>query len=228
MRFAAPRPLQYLSGKGVVPLITDADGHIVVGQLAGRETWVLADPDLLDNIGMRRLPQAQAALELLNYLSPNDADGILFDVSLNGLGRQRSPLKLAFDPPFLALTLALAAVLLLVGWQAFARFGAPRLRERAIAFGKAALIDNTALLIKKARRETRFGGRYAEVVRTRAAAAFGAPVRDGREAVDGYLDRLGRGQRFSELAEAADAADSRGELVALARALDDWIRETSG
>ena len=66
------------------------------------------------------------------------------------------------------MTLTLVAAMLLAGWQAFARFGPAVRRERAIAFGKAALVDNTAALIRKARREARLGGRYVEVIRERA------------------------------------------------------------
>ena len=97
--------------------------------------------------------QARSALAMLDFLNSTDADGVLFDVTANGLGRSRSPLKLAFDPPFLAVTLTIFAAMLLAAWQALNRFGPVRRRERAIAFGKAALVDNSAALIRKAGRE---------------------------------------------------------------------------
>ena len=226
MRFAAPRPLQTFAGKGVEPLLTDAAGRIVLGQLGERPIYVLSDPDLLDNRGMATASGARAALELLDYLQPNDADAIWFDVTLNGLGHSASPLKLAFSPPFLSMTLALGAVLLLVGWQAAARFGPPRLRSRAIAFGKAALVDNAAMLVRRAGREATLGSRYAQVTRERAAVAFGVPARLRDAALDLYLDRLRGRARFTELAAAAaDARDRRG-LTDAARALHDWMGET--
>ena len=76
----------------------------------------------------------------------------MFDVTLNGLGSSKSPLKLMFDPPFLAVTLAIVAALLLAGPagdRPLRRAAAGR--ERAIAFGKAALVDNSAALVRKAR-----------------------------------------------------------------------------
>ena len=48
---------------------------------------------------MRDERQARSALALLDYLNSTGAKSVLFDVTANGLGRSRSPLKLAFDAP---------------------------------------------------------------------------------------------------------------------------------
>ena len=226
LEFRAPGPLQTFGGKDVVPLITDRDNRVVLGRLGDRPVYVLSDPDLLDTRGMATAEGARAALAMLDYLQPNDAEAVWFDVTLNGLGHASSPLKLAFSAPFLAMTLAVGAVLLLVGWQATARFGPPRLRTRAIAFGKAALVDNAAALVRRAGREATLGGRYAQLVRERAAAAFGAPARLRDAALDQYLDRLRRRGRFSDLAAAAMQAQDRRALADAARALHDWMGET--
>ena len=226
MRFPAPRPLQTFAGAGVEPLITDADGRIVLGQVGSGQVYVLSDPDLLDNRGMARADAARAALEMLDYLGPNEPEGVWFDVTLNGLGHSASPLKLAFSPPFLAMTLALAAVLVLVGWQAVVRFGPPRVGARAIAFGKAALVDNAAMLVRKAGRERILGARYAQVIRERAAVAFAVPARLRDAALDLYLDRLRGRARFTDLAAAAAEARDRRALTDAARALHDWMGDT--
>ena len=120
------------------------------------------------------------------------------------------------------MTLAVAAALLLVGAQALARFGAPRRRERAIAFGKTALVDNAALLVCKAGREATLGRRYADVVRERAASVFGAPARLRERALDAYLDGLRGRARFTDLATAASDASDRAALLDAARALHHW------
>jgi hypothetical protein len=124
------------------------------------------------------------------------------------------------------MTLALAAVLALVGWQALARFGPARLRARAIAFGKTALVDNAATLVRRAGREATLGTRYAQVIRERAVAAFGVPARLRDAALDGYLDRLRGRARFTELALAAAEARDRRALTDAARALHDWMGDT--
>ncbi|MES2338012.1 MAG: hypothetical protein V4537_07955 [Pseudomonadota bacterium] len=222
IRFTAPARLQTIAGEGLRPMIVDAAGRVVLGELGDRKLYVLADPDLMSNAGMRDPAQARAALALLDFLGPREPDGVVFDVTLSGLGRHPSPLKLAFEPPFLAMTLTIVAVLLLVGLHAFGRFGPPALRTRAIAFGKAALVDNTAALVRKAGREAALGGRYAQMIRERAIPAFGVPAHLEPDAIDAYLDRLGRRSRFSDLARDADAADDPRTLVAAAQALHDW------
>lgn len=232
VRFTAPRPLQAIrpdySGKEgefgrFEPLVTDDAGNIVVGRFTGRPLFVLADPDLLDNRGMRNAGNARSALALLDWMNSNEPDGVAFDVTLNGFGRNASPLKLMFAPPFLAMTLTLAVALALAALGTIARFGSARPRERAIAFGKRALVDNTAALVRKAGREARLGGRYVEVIREAAIRAFGVPARLRGGDVDAYLDRLGRGERFTTLAGAVARAETRTELTGAARALHQWM-----
>lgn len=228
LRFTAPGPLQTIGGPGLKPIVTDPAGRSVLAQLGEQPLFVLSDPDLLSNRGMADRRQAAAALAMLDFLNSTDAGSVTFDVTLNGLGQTRSPLRLMFDPPFLAVTLALAAALLLAGLQAISRFGPPRRPQRAIAFGKAALIDNAAALVRQARRETRLGGRYAEMIRDKAVAVFAVPSRLRDNAVTEYLDRLDGRQSFSTLASAAAEARSREELLAAAQALHRWQGEKKG
>lgn len=204
------------------PLLTDSKGGVLLARIGKGQLFVLADPDLLNNIGMKDIDRAASALALLDWMNSTGAEGVAFDVSFNGLGVSRSPLKLMFEPPFLAVTLGIAAALLLAGWQALARFGPVASRERAIAFGKAALIDNSAALVRKARREARMGARYAAMIRERAARAFGAPPRLRDEALDAYLDGLKGPRRFTELAEQAASARDRAELLEATSALHAW------
>jgi hypothetical protein len=225
LRFTAPAALQTISGPDLKPLVTDSAGRAVVAQVGDSQMFVLSDPDLFANHGIADRRQAAAALALLDYLNVTDAESILFDVTLNGLGSARSPLRLAFDPPFLGVTLALTAALLLAALQALVRFGAPRRAERAIAFGKAALVANAAALVRKAGRERALGARYAQMIRDRAIAAFAVPPRLRGSAVDEYLDRLEGRRPFSELAEQAENAGDRKELLAAAQALHSWQGE---
>jgi hypothetical protein len=225
IRFTAPRPVQTISGADVHPLITDEAGRAVVAQLGEGPLYVIADPDLLNNLGVSDAHQAASALALLDWMNSSGSKEIDFDVTVNGLGHSRSPLKLAFDPPFLAMTLAIVAAVLLAAWQATARFGSPRRPERAIAFGKAALIDNTATLVRKAGRQATLGARYVDVIRDRAAIVFGMSPRLRDAALDAQLDRLDGRARFTELAEAARTAKDRHSALSAARALHRWLWE---
>lgn len=228
MRFAAPGPLQTVSGSGLDPIVTDDAGRAVLVRFGSQPLYLLADPDLLSNHGMADRGQAAAALAMLDFLNSTGAGSVTFDVTLNGLGQTRSPLKLMFDPPFLAATLAIVAALLLAGLQAMSSFGAPRRPERAIAFGKAALIDNAAALVRQARREAGLGGRYAEMIRDKAVTVFGVPARLRDNAVTEYLDKLDGRTSYSALASAAAEARGREELLAAAQALHRWQGEKKG
>jgi hypothetical protein len=221
MRFTAPGPLQTASGRTLEPIVVDEAGRPVLARVRDRALYLLSDPDLLSNRAMADRGRAAAALSLLDFLNAS-GKSIVFDVTLNGLGQTRSPLRLVFDPPFLAVTLAIAAALLLAGLQAIARFGPARRPQRAIAFGKAALIDNAAALVRQARREAALGGRYAEMIRDRAVTVFGVPARLRDLAINDYLDKLGGRGRFSALAAAADEARGREEVLAAAQALHRW------
>jgi len=227
MRFPAPRVLQTIKGEGLEPIVTDSAGRIVLAKLGAAPIFVLADPDLLNNHGLADARRAAAGLALLDFLNSTGAEGVKFDVTLNGLGGTRSPLKLAFDPPFLAVTLAILAALLLAGLQAIARFGVPLRPERAIAFGKAALVDNSAALVRKAGREGRLGGRYADMIRERMAVLLRLPPTLHREQVDARLDALNPERSFTSLAESAASASTREGVLTAARALHQWQQEFS-
>jgi hypothetical protein len=226
-----PRPAQVIIGPAgdwknpvpIHPLLVEPSGGMLLARIGDGPRYVLADPDLMSNQGIRDVRQAVLALAVLDRLRGGRA--IVFDVTLNGLGHSPSPLKLLFQPPFLALTLGVAVALLLAGWQAPARFGPVRVPPRAIAFGKAALVDNAAALVRKARREAALGPRYVAVIRDRAVAAFGVPGRLRGEAIDTYLDNLRGGGRFTALAGVVERADRRSTLLDAARALHSWYRE---
>ena len=225
MRFPAPAVSQFISGEGLEPIVTDASGRIVLGKLPNSPWFVLADPDLLNNHGMGDARRAQAALALLDFLNSTDAEAVYFDVTLNGLGHSKSPLKLAFDPPFLAVTLAILAALLLAGLQAIVRFGVPLRPERAIAFGKAALVDNSAALVRKAGREAHLGWRYANMIRDRMATVLRLPPTLPDDRLVERLDALKAEQVFSTLAANAAGASTREGVLAAAKALHQWQQE---
>lgn len=228
VRFLAPAVVQTISGNQIDPVITDSAGRIVLGKIKRRQFFILAEPDLINNHGMGDPRQAQAALALLDYLNSTGAKSVLFDVTANGLGRSESPLKLAFDPPFLAVTLTIFAAMLLAAWQALIRFGPVRRRERAIAFGKAALVDNSAALIRKAGREPHLGPRYVDVIRDRAVALFRLPPTLDPAALGARLEGLNPRHSFAAEAERARSAHSRDDLVRSAQSLNHWLEEIQG
>ena len=221
-----PNPVQAVSGAKLKPVVATAEGGIVLGQIGDKPLYVLADPDLLNNKGLKDPAQARAALALLEALNATDAGAVWFDLSVNGFGGSPNLLKLMFEPPFAALTAAILLAALLAGLHGANRFGAPRRDARAIALGKAALVENSAALFRIAKREHAAGGAYAEAVREAAARESGAHLALAEHELDAYLDRISPadGQKFSALAERAAGAGDRFALLAAARALFQWKR----
>ncbi len=188
---------------------------------------MLSDPDLLNTQGIADLNTARTGVEILDRLRAGGA--VVFDVSLNGLAHGRSLLKLAFEPPLLGATLCLLAGAIMMGLHAISRFGPAERPATVLALGKRALADNSAALVRMARREPRMAPAYAALTREIAARAVGAP-RDLDEAqLDALLDRLGAAHgsesRFSALAAEAAAAKTNAELMSVARRLYQWRGE---
>jgi hypothetical protein len=226
--FSAPLPetLQTISGNKIAPVLAGPGNSSIIGHLGDYQHYILADADLVSNHGLKDPATAKAALDLIAMLSTTDAEGVAFDLTLNGFASSQNGLRMAFEPPFLALTVALVAAALLAGLHGLFRFGPEAREQRAIAFGKAALVENSAGLFRIARREHKTGRVYAELIRDSAAQATAAHGLRG-EVLDAYLDRLGGDQRppFTRLASDAGRAGNRHELLAAARTLFQWKKD---
>ncbi len=231
LTFGPIQNLQSHASNNGAPILQDAHGAAILVGVGGGRTFVLTDPDLLDNHALANPDAARSAMALIDLL--RQGGPVVFDVTLNGLGRPRSLMQTALTPPFFAATLCALFALALVGWRAVARFG-PTLRpERAVALGKRALVDNAAGLIRLTRREARMAPRYAAVTRHAAARAVGAPRDWSAAQTDAYLDKLGdpagETKPFSDLVAAAGAAS--GNVDALMRSagnLYKWKAEITG
>lgn len=222
------RGLRTLSGPGWTPVVTDGQGRGVLVTHEATGLYVLADADLLNTKGMDDPAKARAALALLESVAPPNR-AVAFDLSLHGFGRPRSVLRLLLEPPLLGFTLCLLAAAALVGWQAAIRFQPHRQARRAVALGKKALADNTAALVRLARREHRMAPPYAELVRAQAAKAVSAPPGLSRDATTHLLDRLaktaGSETTYADLSAQAEAARNPGDLMSVARSLMRWKLE---
>ena len=181
---------------------------------------IVAEPDLFDNRGLADESTAINALELIRLTQGDDKSAVIFDVTLNGLGRARNLLTLAFTPPFLAATLALLLAALAVGWRGFIRFGPARVAGRTVAYGKTALVENSAGLIRRAGRIRLLGAPYAALVTQRTRRALGLPPGIDPAVIDSAQRRRGlTGAAFSVEAAALAAARKPADLVRHAGAL---------
>lgn len=218
--------LQTLSGREWRPQLVTADGRIVLASYKNTSLFVLTDPDLLDNHGLKGINTARAGMAVLDGLRAGE--GVAFDVTPNGFARPRSVLRLAFEPPMLGATLCALAAAILMGFHAVARFGPAVTGGRAFALGKRALIDTSADLIRAAHKEHELAPAYAALIETRTARAAGerdGAVGDRAARLAGLERRRKPTDTLEALKTAAQAARSRGETLGVAARLFHWKSE---
>lgn len=222
--------LQTFSSKTITPIITVKDkgeSAIILGRYEDSEIYILSDPDLLNNSGLKTYDGAVAALEILNVTA--DEKAILFDLTLHGLGSNQNLVKTMLTPPFLAATLCLLATGLMLAWRAFTRFGRPQIQGRIYASGKQALADNSADMIRLAGREPNMAPDYANLTRKLTANALGLPKTQSEAQVTESLDRMAkRGKidaRLTDMATRAETTNTVTELMTLAQRLNQWRQE---
>lgn len=219
-----PGELRSIHGKDLRTIEATEDGRPLLVQIGDTPHYILSDPDVLNNQGLKTRSGAERAMAMLGRLAV-EGRATSFDLTLMGFGANPNLLKLAFNPPFLPLTLCLLFAALLAGLHGLRRFGPPAREGRKVAFGKRAIAENGAALLRLARRRHLTGGRYAALTRDAVAAASGAPAGLSGDALDKYLDRLsGEGERFTSLATRAEDAPDTRRLLAAARALHLWRR----
>jgi hypothetical protein len=245
-----PVPAQVLAGSGanLVPLVVGSDGGILAAYLAdgghypgleamalerpaptvgGQSVWplvVVFEPDLIDNYGLAREENARLALVLVEAATNGEAMPVTFDITLNGHARTANLLTLAFTPPFLAATLCLMLAAVVIGWRAFVRFGPPRRTERAIAFGKRALVANSAGFLRRTHRLHLVTLPYADRARMVLSRALGLARQPSAEAAERAIDRALAArapvaQPFSRIVARLRSARNVPQAVAAAREL---------
>jgi hypothetical protein len=198
----------YFNDDGDYPALDEASGYDPPDEVDDT-LWpvvVVAEPDLMNNYGLADLDRARLAHALIDA-TLNDSDlPIVFDLTLAGLGRSQNLLTLAFAPPFLAATLCLLLVALVIAWRGFRRFGPPVAEAPTLAKGKRQLARNGAALIERARRLHLLGPPYAALVGARIAEALAIREPD-LEARDAAIARV-----LAARGLAADYADGVGAL----------------
>ena len=217
---------QTLSGPEWEPMLVDDQGRAVLARLRKRPgVVVLAEPDLLNNQGLANLDNARAGMAVLNTL--RGEDGLRFDVTLNGFSRGQNAGRLMLEPPWLAATLCGVAAALLMGLHSLGRFGPTLARGRAVALGKRALVDNSAGLVRMARREAELAPAYAALTKALVARTAGGGPGAGRDA-DAWIADLARRAGAADpaaLAAQAERAETPDDLLAVGRTLYQWRLE---
>src|SRR6185312_6284878 len=132
--------LQTISGAGLVPEIVDDEGKAVLVRVGDTQTFILAEPDLLNNAGLADRNTAGIGYWIVNGARLGEGT-IWFDATLNGFKRSPDLLRAVFSPPLLGATLCVLLAAAFLGFHAMSRFGSPKAPDRIYAFGKRALAD---------------------------------------------------------------------------------------
>jgi len=182
------------------------------------------EADLFNNYGMARQPNALMAERLMLAALDGEERKVTFDLTLAGYGRSQNLLELAFTPPFLAATLCLLLAALVAGWRAYFRFGPPLIAARSLAFGKRALVGNSAGLLRRAKRLHLVGAPYADAARERLTKALALPQRLDSAAAELAIDRAlavrdPAATPFSEAAAALRGAKGPRDMLRAAQTL---------
>lgn len=224
---ATPDDLQWVADEH--PLIAAGNGKAVLTELDNEPFYILTDPDLINNAALKDPQKAAAALDMIAMLEPGKG-AVMFDLTLHGIGQKYDLAKLLVEPPFLALTLSVLAAAALAFLHGLGRFGPPRTETRAIAFGKRALVDTTAMLLRRAGRLQELGDRYAVLMRARAGALLGAPQGLQGEALDHWLDSRDKDEAggFTARFKAANNSGTLAKMHAAAQELHDWTTRRLG
>lgn len=222
--------LQTLAGGNgkLMGIITTDEGDIVLARVSGSKTFILADPDLLNNNGLKSYEAAALGVDLLAYMKA-EYGTIYFDLTLHGLGTNQNLVKTMLTPPFLAATLCLLATGLMLAWRAFTRFGRAKESLRVYALGKQVLADNSADLIRLAGREPNMAPGYAVLIRKLTARSVRVPKTLSETEVTATLDRIAERAKVDGklkiMTQQAGGVTTIAGLLALAQKLDKWRQE---
>jgi hypothetical protein len=192
---------------------------------------IVADADLMNNLGLANRKTAEQALNIIDSAWSGGGEGVVFDLTQNGLGASENLLSVAFRPPFVGAVASLVLAAIAFAWMAFFRFGPPLSEERPFGFGKAALVKGSAGLVRRLGREHLIGPAYADLLRDRAARALGLPPALPVDEIDARLalvpaDESGRS--YDQLLQDMRSARDRPAIAAAARALYGWKKERMG
>lgn len=192
---------------------------------------IVADADLMNNLGLANRNTAEQALQIVDSAWSGGGEGVVFDLTQNGLGASENLLSVAFRPPFVGAVASLVLAAMAFAWMAFFRFGPPLSEERPFGFGKTALVRGSAGLVRRLGREHLIGPAYADLLRDRAARALGLSPSLPVDEVDARLalvpaDKSGRS--YETLLNDMRSARDRPAIAAAARALHGWKKERMG
>ncbi len=183
------QPQSLVRTEALEPVVVSGDRVLLARtEVADHEVWILSDPDVIDNAGLREPANARFAVELVDEL--RDGGTVVFDETVHGHSESPSLFRTLFQFPLVLATLQVILCGLLAVWAAMVRFGPRRSPPPPLAPGKDFLIRNTAALLA-------YGGHHGDALRRYLAAsvqtvrhALHAPDGLARPALVAWLERV--------------------------------------
>lgn len=222
------REPQLIASEALSGLLSDGAGDHLLGGVdhGGTELYVLSDPDVLSNFGLRQADNARLAVRLIDGL--RDGGPVVIDETMHGYAKTPSLLRALFEFPLVLATLQVLVCAALAVWAAMVRFGPRRAAPPPIAPGKDFLIRNTAALLHHGGHHGHALRRYLALTVAAVRHALHAPSL-APAAMTAWLERVRalRGGQISlaELESAVDTADTPARTVELADQVYRWRME---
>jgi hypothetical protein len=225
-------PMQLVASGTMTPLVATDEG-IMLGEITQgqRRTFVLADPDPVENHGIGKGDNIDFDIAMVDTILGGRHGLVVFEETIHGfLQSKPNPLRFLLEFPFnlIAVQIALGAALLL--YAAVGRFGPPAAPERVLSTGKRDLISNAASLIDYAGHHAAILRRYIGLVIQDTSRLLRAPRQLGDADLIRWLDRTGaaRGVVSScrDLEERAAArSNDLAALLMQARSIYRWRKD---
>ncbi len=185
--------MQMIEDDDLTPILANGKDMLIAEYRDGeRRTWILADPDVIENFGLGQGQNAGAALALLNGLRDDDGT-VIFDETIHGMVNPVSnPFRKLVEFP-LGIGSALSLVALgLLCWRAVGRFGKPVATPPVFDFGKRRLIATSAALLDRAGHQIIVMRRYVELNLHDVGRRFSAPPGLSDTELAAWLDAVGK------------------------------------
>jgi len=222
------REPQLFATEELAAIVSDPAGNQLLGRTErdGQTLTVLADPDVLNNFGLRSADNARFVINLIDELRHDGP--VVIDETMHGYAQQPSLVRTLFRFPLVLATLQVLVCAVLVVWAAMVRFGPRREAPPPIAPGKDFLIRNTAALLHYGGHHAHALERYLQLTVAAVRHALHAPAL-APAAMTAWLERvrLVRGGKVSlaSLEQAVETADTPARVVEVADQVFRWRME---
>ena len=217
---------QLVRSSKLCPLVSDGEDMLIARVCRQPSIFVLADPDIIANHGLWRGDNAVLAMSAVALMRNGDGPVLTPNAPARRTTTSRPSIwSLAFEPPFVLITITALVAIAIVVWLAAMRFGPPAAEAPDRPPGVHTLIEVGARLLG-ARAGDRLLRRYAELVVLDLGQRLHAPrAVSGTAETGAWLDASRHGEaselKYATLAQRIDSAGP-ADTVARAAELHRW------